>query len=131
VPKPPAGPAPEFAALLATDRSELAAELFVRTFTPSLGQSYPRAVDLGWKLAEIGSVPHGKWTFDTDRPTDGALARLVTELALLWERAGLAARGIYNEGRGVVLLFRGEELLQDGDARSAVAAAIRAADPRH
>jgi hypothetical protein len=73
------------------DRTELAAEVFVGTFTPALGDSYPRAVDAARTLAAIASVPLGKWTFDTDRPTDGAIARLVTELALMWERADLAA----------------------------------------
>ena len=129
MPKPPAEPAPEFAALLAMDRVELAAELFVGTFMPVLGETYPRAREVGRTLAAIGSVPLGKWTFDTDRPTDGAIARLVTELSLMWERAGLAARGIFMEGNGIVLLFRGEELLQRGDARSTVADALRAANP--
>jgi hypothetical protein len=111
------------------DRTELAAEVFVGTFTPALGDSYPRAVDAARTLAAIASVPLGKWTFDTDRPTDGAIARLVTELALMWERADLAARGVYNEGHGIVLLYRGEELLRRGDAGSTIAEAIRAANP--
>jgi hypothetical protein len=53
----------------------------------------------------------------------------VTELALMWERADLAARGIFAEGNGVVLLYRGEDLLRRGDARSTVADALRAANP--
>jgi hypothetical protein len=131
VPKPLAAPAPELAILLAMDRVELAAEVFVGTFTPALGNSYPRAVDPARTLAAITSVPLGKWTFDTDRPTDGAIARLVTELALMWERADLAARGVYNEGHGIVLLYRGEELLRSDNAGSTVAEAIRAANPPH
>lgn len=111
------------------DRIELAAQVFVGAFTPALGHTYPRGIEIARTLAEIGSVPLGKWTFDTDRPTDGAIARLLTELALLWERADLAARGIVNEGNGVVLLYRGEELLRRGDAHSTVAEALRAANP--
>jgi hypothetical protein len=111
------------------DRVELAAEVFVEVFTPSLDDNYPRARKLPETLAAIGDVPLGKWTFDTDRPTDGAIARLLTELTLMWERAGLAARGVFNEGRGIVLLYRGEELLRRGDARSTVADTLRAANP--
>lgn len=111
------------------DRAELAAEVFVRAYTPVLGAAYPLTSGLGWTIAGVAGVPLGKWTFDTDRPTDGAIARLGAELALLWERAGLAARGVFHEGKGVVLLFRGEELLRHDDARSVVADAIRAANP--
>lgn len=99
MPKPPAGPSPELTALLA------------------------------WTVAGITSVPLGRWGLNTDKPNDGAIARLVTELALLWERADLAARGVYHEGTGIVLLFRGEELLRADDARGAVGAALRAAGP--
>jgi len=112
------------------DRAELAAEVFVRAYTPVLGSTYPLTSGLGWTIAGVAGVPLGKWTFDTDRPTDGAIARLGAELALLWERAGLAARGIFHDGKGVVLLFRGEELLRGDDARRVVADAIRAANPQ-
>jgi hypothetical protein len=111
------------------DRAELAAEVFLRAYTPVLGAAYPLTAGLAWTIAAVADVPLGKWTFDTSRPTDGAIARLGTELALLWERAGLAARGVFNDGQGLVLLFRGEELLRHDDARRVVADAIRAANP--
>lgn len=129
VPKPPAGPAPELVVLLAMDRVELAADVFVQAFTPVLGEPYPRTSHLAWTVAGITSVPLGRWGLDTDKPNDGAVARLVAELTVMWERADLAARGVYHEGTGIVLLFRGEELLRADDARGAVAAALRAANP--
>jgi hypothetical protein len=52
------------------DRVEVAAEVFVQAFTLALGDSYPRAKELARTLAAIGSVPLGKWTFDTDRRSD-------------------------------------------------------------
>lgn len=129
MPKLPAGPAPELAALLAMDRVELAADVLVQAFTPVLGEPYPRTSHLAWTVADVTGVRLGRWGLDTDKPNDGAIARLVAELVVLWERAGLAARGVYHEGTGIVLLFRGEELLGADGARGAVLAALRAANP--
>lgn len=39
-----------------------------------------------------------RWIVRSSPPkTDGAIARLDAELALLWERAGLAARGVVTD----------------------------------
>lgn len=129
MPKPPAGPAPELTALLAMDRVELAADVFVQAFTPVIDEPYPRTSHLAWTVAEVTAVKLGRWGLDTDKPNDGAIARLVAELTVLWERADLAARGVYHDGTGIVLLFRGEELLRGDDAHGAIAAALRAANP--
>jgi hypothetical protein len=128
--KAPAERAPELAALLASDRIALATEAFVRTFTPHLDEPYPITQGLPHTVAEIGSVPLSSWTWHTSRPNDGAIARLVLELVLIWERAGIAARGVFNDSSEIALLFRGEELLRTADPRLAVEEEIRASTDR-
>lgn len=96
------------------------------SYPAATSEPSPALAHLPEALGAIGGVPLSRWTFDTDRRTDGAIARLLTELTHMWERAGLAGRGIFIEGRGIVLLYRGEELLRAGDARSTVADALRA-----
>ncbi|WP_426247689.1 hypothetical protein [Nocardioides sp. LHG3406-4] len=129
MPKNPAGRPPELATLLAMDPVELAAEVLVRVFTPVLDDSYPQAKGLAQTLADLGSVPLSAWTWNPSRPHDGAIARLTLELVLIWERAGVAARGVFNESNEVVLLMRGEALLRLPDARRAVEDELRSSAP--
>ena len=85
-----------------------------------LDDSYPQARGLAQALAGIGSVRLSTWTWDPSRPNEGAIARRMLELVLMWERAGLAARGVFNESGEIALLMRGEELLRHADARRVV-----------
>ncbi|WP_243228837.1 hypothetical protein [Microbacterium sp. CIAB417] len=121
-------PSPELVALIAQERLPLAARTLVSTFTPKLGGPYPACsrMELAEFLAEHGQVPKHAYTWRPDRFPDGALARLVIELVLLWERAGLAARGMSYEIGEVVLLDAGEAALRQENPHAAVLAALGA-----
>lgn len=127
MPKIPNAPSAELIALLALDRAQLAALTFVSAFTPKLGAPYPACsrMEFAEFLAAHGRVPKHAYTWHPDRYPDGALARLVIELVVRWERAGLAARGMSYEIGEVVLLDAGEALLRGDDPEAAVLAALR------
>lgn len=121
-------PSPEVLALLAADRAELATTLFITAFTPLLEESYPKQPlsELARTLAEMWSVKVNKYVWNAYAQPEAILARLVLELALAWERAGLACRAVVSESTGLTLLLHGESLLRGPDPVSAVRHAIRA-----
>lgn len=120
-------PSPELIALLTQDRTSLAATTFVATFTPKLDAPYPACsrMEFAQFLADHGRVPKHAYTWHPDRYPDGALVRLVIELVMLWERAGIAARGMSYEIGEVVLLEVGEVALRGDDPHAAVVGALK------
>lgn len=126
--KKPFIPSPEVLALLAADRAELATTLFITAFTPLLEESYPKQPlsELARTLAEMWSVKVNKYVWNAYAQPEAILARLVLELALTWERAGLACRAVVAESTGLTLLLHGESLLRGPDPVSTVRHAVRA-----
>lgn len=124
-------PSPELLALFALDRAELAVQLFVAALTPKLDAVYPAVggIELGEALGVIGAVKLPKYTWDYSRQPEAGLVRLILELVLRWEAAGLAARGLGRERTEVVLLVSGESVLRAVDPEAAVRAALREAKP--
>ncbi|NIL83691.1 hypothetical protein RhoFasGS6_01048 [Rhodococcus fascians] len=110
----------ELRALLGRDRRDLAAALLTSAFTPVLDDMYPWVTGsrLGEALARDAGIRVSNWSWSIGRNPDATLARLILELVLLWEGAGLACRGLALDGNEVVLLARGEELLRAGDPDS-------------
>ncbi|MDV8025072.1 hypothetical protein [Rhodococcus sp. IEGM 1330] len=106
----------ELQALLRQDRRELAAGLFASAFVPLIDDPYPMVTGarLGETLARDAGVRVSSWSWSIGRNPDATLARLILELVLLWERAGLACRGLALDGNEVVLFAYGEELLRTG-----------------
>lgn len=125
--KKPFAPSPEVLALLAADRTELATTLFITAFTPLLDESYPKqtVAQLARTLAEMWSVRVNKRVWNSYGQPEAVLARLVLELALIWERVGLACRAVVSESTGLTLLLRGESLLRGADRVTAVRQAMR------
>ncbi|QIH99177.1 hypothetical protein BH92_04245 [Rhodococcoides fascians A21d2] len=107
----------EVQTLLRQDRRDLAAQLLVSAFVPVIDDPYPlmTGARLGESLARDAGIRVSNWSWSIGRNPDATLARLILELVLLWERAGLACRGLALDGNEVVLLARGEELLRAGD----------------
>ncbi|MCX4468911.1 hypothetical protein OOK41_01035 [Micromonospora sp. NBC_01655] len=114
------------AALLATDRVELATEFLAYSFTAILDDAFPRRAEseLGGMFAEFAQVRLNKWLWRPTQEPDATVFRLLLEVVLLWERADLAARA-RSEPVEVALLMPGEALLRAEDPRAAVRSALR------
>ena len=109
-------PSAELQALLRQDRRDLAAGLLASAFVPILDDPYPwvTGARLGEALSRDAGIRISRWSWSIGRNPDATLARLILELGLLWEGAGLACRGLAIDGNEVALLARGEELLRAG-----------------
>nr|WP_296774326.1 hypothetical protein [Rhodococcus sp. (in: high G+C Gram-positive bacteria)] len=107
---------PELANLLAADRTDIAATLFVAAFGPIVDDPYPSRTGarLSEALAEVGGIEVGAWAWSSNRQPFASMARLVLELVLRWEQSGLACRGLLQEVNEVVLLERGADLIRSG-----------------
>lgn len=116
MPRTDSEPSAELQALLRQDRRELAARLLTSAFLPLIDDPYPwsTCARLGEALWRDAGIRINRWSWSIGRNPDAALARLILELVLLWERAGLACRGLAIDGNEVGLLARGEELLRAG-----------------
>ncbi|OZD07298.1 hypothetical protein CH275_09180 [Rhodococcus sp. 06-235-1A] len=109
-------PSVEVLALLRQDRRDIAARLLASAFVPVIDDPYPLTTGarLGESLARDAGIRVSTWSWSIRRNPDATLARLILELVLLWERAGLACRGLALDANEVVLLAHGEELLRAG-----------------
>lgn len=108
---------PQLQALLNGDRVDLAARLLVSAFGPIVDDPYPylTCARLGESLASSAGVKVSSWSWSIRRSPDAHISRVVLELVLMWERAGLACRGLAIDANEVVLLHRGERILRTGN----------------
>lgn len=104
-------------------KSDIAADLLARSFAS--GESMVNAKGVSRHLAEMAGRSRAELFWGSKRAAQDFVA--VTECALLWERAMLAARvPVGDQGMSILLLERGHEVMASADPAAAALAALRA-----